>query len=89
MIDNESLSVEPTSTFSLDSASNMNIPDFYVFCAPESSNKQQGRKYGQLLSTAAIRQRQIDYDRVIKYLKTVEQTLPYKILVFKQALKVI
>jgi hypothetical protein len=89
MIDNESLSIEPTSTFSLESASNMDIPDFYVFCAPESSNKRQGRKYGQLSSTAAVKQRQIDYDRVIKYLKTVEQTSPYKMLVFNQALKVI
>jgi hypothetical protein len=82
MTDNVPLSIDTTSTFSFDNASKIDIPDFYVFCTPGSSDQQ-------LLSATMIKQRQIDYDRVINYVKTTEQTSPYKMLVFKQALKVI
>ena len=75
------MSLDTSSTFSFDNVSEMNIPDFYVFCTSEHSNK---RKH-----TMSEKQRQIDYDRVRKYLMTTMQTSPYRMVVFKQALKVI
>jgi hypothetical protein len=86
--DIESLSVDTSATFSLDNVSEMNMPDFYVFCPPEHSNERGYRNYGQFSSTTSIKQRQKDFDCVKKYIMTTIQTSPYKILVFKQALKV-
>jgi hypothetical protein len=73
------LSFEATSTFSLDNASKINVPDFYVFCAPERSNPLPAR---------LTKQQQTDFDRVRKYIMTTMQTSPYKMLVLKQVLKV-
>lgn len=73
-----------TSTFSLENATEINIPDFYVLCPPEHSNKRE-----QLLSATSVKQRQIDFDCVKKYIMTTIQTSPYRTLVLKQALKVI
>ncbi len=89
MTDTGSLSIETTSTFSLENVSEMNIPDFYVFCPPERSKQRGHQNYGQLSSAASVKQRQIDFDRVKNYIMTTKQTSPYKKLVFKQALKVI
>jgi hypothetical protein len=80
MTDIGSLSLETTSTFSLNNTSKMNMPDFYVFCSPERSNEREYQKYRQLPS---------DFNRVKKYLMTTEPTSPYKTLVFKQAIKVL
>ncbi|CAF3697437.1 unnamed protein product [Adineta steineri] len=70
--DSGSLSFETSSIFSLDNISKINIPDFYVFCVPKYTNRKQ---------------QQIDYDRVSKYILTTIQTSPYRMLIFKQALK--
>ncbi|CAF1102982.1 unnamed protein product [Adineta steineri] len=70
--DSGSLSFETSSIFSLDNISKINIPDFYVFCTPKCTNRKQ---------------QQIDYDRIKKYIRATIQTSPYRMLIFKQALK--
>jgi len=89
MIDTSSLSIETTSTFSLDNALEMNMPDFYVFCSPEHSNERGHQNDGQLFSAISIQQHQTNFDRVKKYIMTTTQTSPYRKIIFKQALKVI
>jgi len=89
MIDTSSLSIETTSTFSLDNTLEMNMPDFYVFCPTEHSNERGHQNDGQLLSAISIQQHQTNFDRVKKYIMTTTQTSPYRKIIFKQALKVI
>ncbi len=90
MTDTRSLSLETTSTFSLDNTSKMNIPDFYVFCSPEpSSNERENQNDRQLSSATSTKQHFTDFNRVKNYLMTTEPTSPYKTLVFKQAIKVL
>jgi hypothetical protein len=67
----------------------MNIPDFYVLCTPEHSNERKHQNHRHLVSGTSEKQRQTDYARVIKYIMTTIQTSPYRMLVFKQALKVV
>jgi hypothetical protein len=89
MTDTGSLSIETTSTFSLGNTSEMNVPDFYVFCPPERANEQGHQNYGHLSSITSLKRQEIDFDRVKKYIMTTIQISPYKKLVLKQALKVI
>jgi hypothetical protein len=89
MTDTGSSAIETTSTFSLDNALEMNMPDFYVFCPPEHSNERGHQNNGQLSSAISVQQHQTKFDRVKKYIMTTIETSPYRKLVFKQALKVI
>jgi hypothetical protein len=82
MADTRSLSLETTSTFTLDNTPKMNVPDFYVFCSSELFNQQEHHN-------TSIKQHFTDFNHVKKYLMKGEPTSPCKTLVFKQAIKVI
>jgi hypothetical protein len=59
------------------------MPDFYVLCKPKHQNHRQS------ISATSEKQRETDYARLREYIMTTIHTSPYRMLIFKQALKVI